>query len=224
MKESTSLSGVISVVFKTLAYVFLCLLFLVTAFLIYYMVSNTIAKRKGENPNISLYTIVSPSMEPYIKVYDVIIDKKVSASEELKIGDVVTFYSSTLNTDGYTITHRIYDIKESDGKVYYITKGDNNDCVDVGSITKENIVGKVIYKFNGLGKIQFFLSSKLGWLLIILLPALCFILSDIKRLTNVFKIKKKIEKLPEYKNSNELDEIEHNKKVRALLEKSKWLK
>ena len=44
------------------------------------------------------------------------------------------------------------------------------------------------------------------------------------RLTNVFKIKKKIEKLPEYKNSNELDEIEHNKKVRALLEKSKWLK
>ena len=81
-------------------------------------------------------------MEPFIKVYDVIIDRKLKTNEELKVGDVITFYSSSLNTDGYTITHRIYDIKVSDGKTYYITKGDNNHSVDIGSITRENIVGK----------------------------------------------------------------------------------
>lgn len=209
---------------KTMAYVILCLLFLITAFLIYYMSSSAIAAKKGEKPSIGLYTIVSPSMEPFIKVYDVIIDRKVKPNEELKVGDVITFYSSSLNTDGYTITHRIYDIKISDGKTYYITKGDNNQSVDVGSISRENIVGKMVYKINGLGKIQFFLSSKLGWILIILIPALCFILYDLNRLNKIFKIKQKIDNIPEYQNMSAKEEIEHNKKVRALLEKSKWMK
>ena len=208
---------------KAMAYVILCLLFLITAFLIYYMSSSAIAAKKGEKPSIGLYTIVSPSMEPFIKVYDVIIDRKVKPNEELKVGDVITFYSSSLNTDGYTITHRIYDIKISDGKTYYITKGDNNQSVDVGSISRENIVGKMVYKINGLGKIQFFLSSKLGWILIILIPALCFILYDLNRLNKIFKIKQKIDNIPEYQNMSAKEEIEHNKKVRALLEKSKWM-
>lgn len=215
---------IIKFIGKTLAYVILCLLFLITAFLVYYMSTSAIAARKGENPQISLYTIVSPSMEPFIKVYDVIIDRRLKANDELKVGDVITFYSSTLNTDGYTITHRIYDIKISEGKTYYITKGDNNQSVDVGSITRDNIVGKMVYKINGLGKIQFFLSSKLGWILIILIPALCFILYDLNRLNRIFKIKKKIDNIPEYQNMSAKEEIEHNKKVRALLEKSKWMK
>ena len=205
------IGDIIKFIGKTLAYVILCLLFLITA-------------KKGEKPNIGLYTIVSPSMEPFIKVYDVIIDRKLKSTEELKVGDVITFYSSSLDTDGYTITHRIYDIKVSDGKTYYITKGDNNQSVDIGSITRENIVGKMIYKINGLGKIQFFLSSKLGWILIILIPALCFILYDLNKLNKIFKIKKKIDKIPEYQNMSAKEEIEHNKKVRALLEKSKWMK
>lgn len=218
------IGDIIKFIGKTLAYVILCLLFLITAFLVYYMSSSAIAARKGENPQISLYTIVSPSMEPFIKVYDVIIDRRLKANDELKVGDVITFYSSTLNTDGYTITHRIYDIKISEGKTYYITKGDNNQSVDVGSITRDNIVGKMVYKINGLGKIQFFLSSKLGWILIILIPALCFILYDLNRLNRIFKIKKKIDNIPEYQNMSAKEEIEHNKKVRALLEKSKWMK
>lgn len=215
---------IIKFISKIMAYVLLCLLFLITAFLIYYMIASTIASKKGEYPNLSLYTIVSPSMEPNIKVYDVIIDRKIGKYETLKVGDIITFYSPSLNNDGYTITHRIYDVKNVDGETYYVTKGDNNKNVDVGSITRENIVGKVVYKLNGLGKIQFFLSSKLGWMLIILLPALCFILYDINKINKIFKIKKDIEKIPEYKNTDEIKEIEHNKKVDALLEKSKWLK
>ena len=82
----------------------------------------------------------------------------------------------------------------------------------------------MVYKINGLGKIQFFLSSKLGWILIILIPALCFILYDLNRLNKIFKIKQKIDNIPEYQNMSAKEEIEHNKKVRALLEKSKWMK
>lgn len=209
---------------RTMTYVVLCLLFLITAFLIYYMISTFIAKKNNEYPDLSLYTIVSPSMEPFINVYDVILNRKVSVDEPLKVGDVVTFYSSAINTDGYTITHRIYDVKNIDGVDYYVTKGDNNQSVDVGTITRDDIVGKLIYKFNGLGKIQFFLATKTGWLLIILLPALCFILYDLNKIKNIFILKKNIDKIPEYKNTEEMEEIEHNKKVRALIEKGKWFK
>lgn len=209
---------------RTMTYVVLCLLFLITTFLIYYMISSFIAKKNNEYPDLSLYTIVSPSMEPFINVYDVILNRKVSADEPLKVGDVVTFYSSAINTDGYTITHRIYDVKNVDGIDYYVTKGDNNQSVDVGTITRDDIVGKLIYKFNGLGKIQFFLATKTGWLLIILLPALCFILYDLNKIKNIFILKKNIDKIPEYKNPEEMEEIEHNKKVRALIEKGKWFK
>lgn len=209
---------------RIMTYVILCLLFLITIFLTYYMINSFIAKRNNTYPSISLYTIVSPSMEPFINVYDVILNKKVGENEELKVGDVITFYSSSINTDGYTITHRIHDIKEIDGVSYYVTKGDNNQSVDIGTITRDEIVGKMIFKFNGLGKIQFFLASKTGWLLIILLPALCFILYDLKKIENIFRIKNKLDNIPEYKDTKELEEIEHNKKVRALIEKGKWFK
>ena len=47
------------------------------------------------------YVIKTNSMEPTIKVNDVVINKKVE-QEELNVGDVITFLN-----DGEVITHRI---------------------------------------------------------------------------------------------------------------------
>ena len=164
------------------------------------------------------FIVLSGSMETQISAGDVVVVKETE-TQNLKKGDIIAFKEGDI-----VITHRIDELVIEDGNVKYITKGDNNQSVDIGSITRENIVGKMIYKINGLGKIQFFLSSKLGWILIILIPALCFILYDLNKLNKIFKIKKKIDKIPEYQNMSAKEEIEHNKKVRALLEKSKWMK
>lgn len=223
---------VLSKVMNFLSYICLVILFFIAAFLLYFIISNQLAKTTGSKPLISLYTIVSPSMEPTIMVYDVIIDTRVTKDEDLKIGDIITFYSNTIDTGGYTVTHRIEDIYESNGIKYYTTKGDNNIDADSGIITIDNIVGKCRFIIPSIGKMQMFITSRAGWVLIILIPALGIIILDIKKLIKIFRIKEQIEDIPQIKEVELIREKEENKKLRAVVEeanrlnkgKKKWKK
>lgn len=87
-------------------------------------------------------------MEPNIKRGDIAIIKEVS-EDKLKNNDIISFV-----VDGNTITHRIVDIEEIDGKLFYTTKGDANNINDDEKITYENIVGKYIGKIPVVGKIS----------------------------------------------------------------------
>jgi len=49
---------VLSKTMSILSYICLIALFLIATFLLYFIVSNQIAKTKGEKPAISIYTIV----------------------------------------------------------------------------------------------------------------------------------------------------------------------
>lgn len=198
----------------------IAILFIIVSFLCFYVVSNKITDSKGEKPLIRFYTIVSPSMEPNINVYDVVVNFRVKDENDLNVGDIITFRSASINTGKYTVTHRIKEIKIISGKKYYITKGDNNTNQDDGMITFSDIEGKVNYRIPGLGNIQKFLVSKLGWLLIIIIPALGIIFMDLFKLTKVFKIKKQIDEMPYMKDVKRYQEQEENKRVRALVSKA----
>ena len=204
---------------KIISYLFLVFLFLLALFLIFYIVTNAYARHNNKKPLLSLYTIVSPSMEPNIMVYDVIFDVRVNDDKDLNEGDIITFYSDSIDTNGYTITHRIVKKYSYNGVIYYETKGDNNNSIDVGRITLSNIVGKYKFKLKGLGKVQFFVSSKLGWVLIILLPVSLIIIMDIFKLFKVYKIKKGIDKV-DNKDSDKKNKLEKNKRINALIEKA----
>lgn len=206
---------------KVLSYVSLVLLLLVAGILLFYIISNQVARSKNKSPIVGLYTIISPSMEPTIKVYDVVLEFRVEEESDLEVGDIITFYSDIIDTGGYTVTHRIMDIKEVNGTKYYVTKGDNNQSIDDGEITFDHIVGKVHYTFPGLGKVQFFLSSRIGWVCIILIPAVLIILMDLIKIKKLFKIKQEIEELPKLKEVEEYIEKEEDKKIRALIEKAR---
>lgn len=218
--DKKGIKKITDIFWRILSSLCLIVLFFVAIFLLFYIITNQVARSKGEYPLVSLYTIVSPSMEPTIKVYDVIVEFKVDSKSDLKVGDIITFYSSSIDTGGYTVTHRIKEIKTIEGETYYITKGDNNQSEDEGMITFDDIVGKVRFKIKGLGRIQFFVSSKLGWLIIILIPALGIILVDIIKLRKIFGIKKQIEEIPQLAEVEKFRETEENKKVRALIEKA----
>ena len=68
---------------RYLSYICLAILLFIAIFLMYFIISNQIARVKGYKPNMSIYTIVSPSMEPKIMVYDVIIDFYVKDEDSL---------------------------------------------------------------------------------------------------------------------------------------------
>ena len=154
-------------------------------------------------------------MEPTIKTKDVIVNVRVNKLSDVKVNDVITFISSWQVNYGMTMTHRVVGIqKTDDGKPCLVTKGDNNTQEDAVCVTEENLVGVVKAVIPGLGKIQLFLSSTLGWLLIIIIPALYIIVKDIM---NIFSITFKDGK----DNKDNKDNKEDNKDNKNDIDKKK---
>ena len=185
VKKKTSLTEIFKFISTIISWTVFVLLLICAAFLIYYFIAVKVyvAKGSGHEPKFSLYTIITPSMTPNINVYDVVIDVKVDKPEDIKINDVITFYSSIPGVRNGTITHRVIAInKDVNGKYKYLTKGDYNLVDDGADVEFDKIVGKVALRIPQIGRVQFFMASKLGWLLIILLPALYIILKDILRI------------------------------------------
>ena len=105
-------------------------------------------------------------------------------------------------TTGTTITHRVIAITEEDGQICYQTKGDYNNIADQACARFNNVIGKVVFKIPQLGRIQFFLASKAGWLLCILIPALFIIGRDIMRIVKLSTIKKNVNNINNKGNKN----------------------
>ena len=200
MSEKRSKFSSITQIFKfitgIISWVMLVILVLIAAFLLYYFISTRVYASKGESfkPAVSLYTIVTQSMEPNINPYDVIIDATVKNPENIKIGDVITFISTASISRGMTITHRVYDIKQENGEYYYYTKGDNNISPDLVPASYSNVLGKVLIRIPQLGRLQAFLSTKAGWLIVVVIPALFIIISDIVKMFRLGSAKKNVDK------------------------------
>ncbi len=89
-------------------------------------------------------------MKPEINPNDIVIVKKES-QDSINVGDTITFFIP--NNTETTITHRIIEIIEKDGRKYYKTKGDNNNTEDSDLILYENIQGVYKFKIPGIGVI-----------------------------------------------------------------------
>ncbi len=193
-----ALFKVIKIISKILSWALFVILLIAAVFLIYYYIATKIyaAKGAGHEPKFSIYTIISPSMTPNINVYDAVINARVDNPEDIEVGDVITFISTSLLTPGTTITHRVVAITtDSDGKVCYTTKGDYNPVEDQACAKFSNVLGKVIFKIPQLGRVQFFLASRFGWLICILIPACYIIIRDILRILKLTDIKNTASKM-----------------------------
>lgn len=89
--------------------------------------------------------IATGSMEPELEIGDVVIISE-PAADDLQIGDIIAF-----EKDGALVIHRLAEINEEDGETVYITKGDANNANDAGSITAEDIAGKVVFTIPAIG-------------------------------------------------------------------------
>lgn len=197
-KSNFSISQALKIISKVISWALFLVLLVAAAFLIYYYIATKTyaAKGPGYEPKFSIYTIISPSMTPKINVYDTIINVKVDKPEDIKEGDIITFISTSLLTPGTTITHRVIGItKDESGNICYQTKGDFNQVSDQACAKYSNVIGKVVMKIPQLGRVQFFLASKAGWLLCILVPALIIIGRDIMRITKLSTIKNTADKM-----------------------------
>ena len=141
MKESMKL------VLSVIKWILIGVIVLFIMFVLFCEIQEMIYKRKGPlyEPKYSVYTIASNSMKPKISKYDVVINEKIDNIENVEVGDVITFISTSLDHSGITVTHRVVDItKDEKNRLCFVTKGDANDDEDKACARGGNVIGKVV--------------------------------------------------------------------------------
>lgn len=163
----------------------LCLAF---AVMLIITVTAAVAKAKGDRAEVlgyGIFVVVTGSMEPEIKIDDIIITKKV-AQDKIEKGDDIAFYSSAQSK---VITHRVIEVTERG----YITQGLQNNVAD-GEILYSDVLGKVVLKSSFLGAVYKFVSSQYGFLFVIVVPLFFFVVYESWVLGKKFKALKKADK------------------------------
>lgn len=180
--------------------------------------------KKGEvrSPLFGAYVIISESMIPSINVYDAVVTVRVS-QDKIKVDDIITFISKEIQTAGTPITHRVIGIVETDTGIAYRTKGDHNNTADFALIKHEEVIGKVYLRIPMIGYLQTFMTKPIGWVLIVVIPCLLLIGSDIFKLTNSSKKKKSsdLEVIEDKNNTDKSKEKEVVKKTKSELPNKK---
>ena len=148
---------------------------------------TTMATKDSQNVSSILgytpMTVQSDSMSPTFEKGDLIFVKKCDTAK-LEVGDIVCFH--TLIENQYALnTHRIEKIDETEGGARsYTTRGDNNAAADQHIISDGDIVGKYVGHWAKVGKVMDFLSSSVGFLIVIVivLPMLLFFIYQVYNL------------------------------------------
>ena len=203
---NTKAKKIITISLNVLAWVFLAFAILVTAL--------TFASKNDKDgiPSVfgkSFITIQSDSMksdkpESFKKGDMLIVEKFAYADQakELKKDDIIVFRSKTdINQNGIIgddfNTHRIVDvITEDNGNVYFVTQGDNRDMCpesDAPILYTEVVAVWNGGKLAGVGGVADFMSSSLGFGLVIVLPMALFFIYELYALAKIImesKIKK----------------------------------
>ena len=149
---------------------------------------TTMATRDNQNvANIFGYTpltVQSDSMVPTFASGDLIFIKKCDPAT-LKEGDIICFH--TIIDNEYALnTHRIKSIESVGDARSYTTIGDNNNGItDQHVISDGDIVGKYVGHLTGFGKVMDFLSSSMGFLIVIILPMMLFFIYQIYHLITI---------------------------------------
>lgn len=138
---------------------YILLVFLVSLSLLFISVFIQIKVSPNKIPSIFGYKpfiVLSGSMETELYKGDLAIVKTVDKNTLIK-QDTIAFRDNK----NYVVTHRIVDIIQKKGKKEFITKGDNNNGNDSGTVSLDNIEGKYIFKISGLGNVLLELKKPL---------------------------------------------------------------
>ena len=94
--------------------------------------------------------VQSGSMEPTIPTGSVIWISDTNG-ENLEEGDIITYGPEGGTPEDEYTTHRIIEVRGSGSDVEYVTKGDNNEDPDPGTVTPERIEGVHMFTVAQLG-------------------------------------------------------------------------
>jgi signal peptidase I len=123
--------------------------------------------------NIEIKVVKSGSMEPAIQVGSIVVIKPTTS---YSVGDVITFGKDTKTQ--IPTTHRIVEVRGEGAQASFITKGDANDTADNTVTPLREVKGKMLITVPYVGYALAFLRTKLGFMLLVGVPALAVFLEE----------------------------------------------
>ncbi len=144
-------------------------------------------------PAISLKPLVvlTGSMSPAIKTGSVVFVEPQSSYGE---NDIITFRKSSLNEP---VTHRIVGVQDNAGLISYVTKGDANESADLNLVGPSEVLGRVHFSIPLLGFLLFAARTKIGFTVLVILPALFVIVDEARNLMRELRKRKEANSEPQ---------------------------
>lgn len=176
-KEKTSVTHRVLTIVGTVLCIILIPILLINITLIAksYINKDEVPSIGGTFPLI----VLTDSMYPDIKSGDLIICNTAEA-EDVKVNDVISFFDPAGNGTSI-VTHRVIEIVEDDGEIFFRTRGDNNNTEDKELVPAENLVGVYKMRIAGAGHIAMFMQSTAGLIICVVLPIILLVGYDIIR-------------------------------------------
>ncbi len=110
-----------------------------------------------QSTGLTVLYVGSPSMEPTIKVGDLLI-AKTTPLNNIKVGDIIVYKTRRSVVYPEPIVHRVIKIEVRNGEYYFTTKGDNkytnpypDTWAPISPARGDQIIGKVTYWVPKLG-------------------------------------------------------------------------
>jgi signal peptidase I len=128
---------------------------------------------------LEAFTVLSGSMEPTLRIGDVVIDRPIHP-EAIRLGDVVTFRDP--DSPRRLLTHRVVQLRIRGSDAYVVTKGDANHTTEHWSIPLGGTLGRVEYRVPKLGFTLRWAGGRFGRLGLILVPVLLLAALELRRI------------------------------------------
>lgn len=155
--------------------------------------------------------VLTDSMYPEIHSGDLILCH-TEEPENVKVGDIIAFFDPAGNGTS-VVTHRVTEVRESDGDITWTTKGDANNAEDAIPVPATKLVGVYQSRIGGLGNVVMFMQTTTGLIVCVVLPILLLVGWDILR-------RRKYEKSQKADTDALLRELEELRAQKAQREES----
>lgn len=140
------------------------------------IILTLVTRISGKTPSIlgyTMYRVSSGSMEPTLKVGDIILSSECDPMT-LKKDDIITYDGTVGEFKDKRVTHRVVKAPYKDsGSYYLVTKGDDNPVED-SPINVSQVRGKYVAKIDILRWLYEFFITPWGLLTLIALIILAF--------------------------------------------------
>lgn len=175
---------------------------------VYIMVCNM----QGKVANVfgrSVMKVISGSMEPLLHEGDYITTKSVNTNT-LKVGDIISFYSTDKDIYGKVNTHRI--VKINSDKTFS-TQGDANSTEDRVTVSAKSVIGVYTGKVRFLRWVNSFASGRKLLMVLVIVPMLLVSVYEVVTLTKI--------RLYNKAESEKAEAEEKEKLIKEAVEKEK---